>query len=129
MMRDKLIELLNNSYAPYSNYKVGCILVTKDDKEFKGVNVENASFGATICAERSAILNAVSNGYTKGDFSKIYIMNSSDKIGTPCFICRQVFIEFFDMDMEVIMYNNKFDEKILTVKDMCPYPFSEDDLK
>lgn len=128
MMRDKLIELLNNSYAPYSNYKVGCILVTKDDKEFKGVNVENASFGATICAERSAILNAISNGYTKGDFSKIYIMNSSDKIGTPCFICRQVFIEFFDMDMDVILMDMKGHEESYKVKDLCTYPFNSDNL-
>lgn len=127
-MRDKLIELLNNSYAPYSNYKVGCILVTKDDKEFKGVNVENASFGATICAERSAILDAVSNGYTKGDFSKIYIMNSSDKIGTPCFICRQVFIEFFDMDMDVILMDMKGHEGSYKVKDLCTYPFNSDNL-
>lgn len=128
MMRDKLIELLNNSYAPYSNYKVGCILVTKDDKEFKGVNVENASFGATICAERNAILNAISNGYTKGDFSKIYIINSSDKIGTPCFICRQVFIEFFDMDMDVILMDMKGHEKSYKVKDLCTYPFNSDNL-
>ena len=128
MMRDKLIELLNNSYAPYSNYKVGCILVTKDDKEFKGVNVENASFGATICAERNAILNAISNGYTKGDFSKIYIMNSSDKIGTPCFICRQVFIEFFDMDMDVILMDMKGHEESYKVKDLCTYPFNSDNL-
>ena len=125
----KLKELLNNSYAVYSNYKVSCILETKDNNYFYGVNVENASYGATICAERSAITNAITNGYNKHDFKRIYIMNASDKIGTCCMLCRQVFLEFFDMDMEVIMYNNKFDEKILTVKDMFPYPFSEDDLK
>lgn len=128
MMRDKLIELLNNAYAPYSNYKVGCILVTKDDKQFKGVNVENASFGATICAERNAILNAISNGYTKGDFSQICIMNSSDKIGTPCFVCRQVFIEFFDMDMDVILMDMAGHEESYKVKDLCTYPFNSDNL-
>ena len=110
----KLKELLNNSYAVYSNYKVSCILETKDNNYFYGVNVENASYGATICAERNAIANAITNGYKKQDFKRIYIMNSSDKISSCCMLCRQVFLEFFDMDMEVIMYNNKFDEKIPT---------------
>ena len=69
-MIEKLLELQNNSYSPYSNYKVSAIAVMKDNKEFYGVNVENASFGATICAERSAILSAISNGYKKGDFKE-----------------------------------------------------------
>ena len=128
-MEESLKRLLKNSYSPYSGFKVAAICLMKDGKSFGGVNVENASYGATICAERSAITNAITNGYKKHDFKRIYIMNASDKIGTCCMLCRQVFLEFFDMDMEVIMYNNKFDEKILTVKDMCPYPFSEDDLK
>ena len=92
----KLKELLNNSYAVYSNYKVSCILETKDNNYFYGVNVENASYGATICAERSAITNAITNGYKKHDFKRIYIMNASDKIGTCCMLCRQVFLEFFE---------------------------------
>ena len=69
----KLKELLNNSYAVYSNYKVSCILETKDNNYFYGVNVENASYGATICAERSAIVSAISKGYQKGDFKELYI--------------------------------------------------------
>ena len=125
----KLKELLNNSYAPYSNYKVSCILETKDGNYFYGVNVENASFGATICAERNAIVNAITNGYKKNDFNRIYIMNSSDKIGTCCMICRQLFLEFFEDNMEVIMYSHDLKEKKLTVKEMCPYPFSEENLK
>ena len=71
----KLKELLNNSYAVYSNYNVSCVLETKDNNYFYGVNVENASYGATICAERSAITNAITNGYKKHDFKRIYIMN------------------------------------------------------
>ena len=125
----KLKELLNNSYAPYSNYKVSCILETKDGNYFYGVNVENASFGATICAERNAIVNAITNGYKKNDFKRIYIMNSSNKIGTCCMFCRQLFLEFFEDNMEVIMYSHDLKEKKLTVKEMCPYPFSEENLK
>jgi cytidine deaminase len=60
-MREKLIELLNNSYSPYSNFRVAAILVCKDGREFNGVNVENAAYGSSICAERSAILSAISN--------------------------------------------------------------------
>ena len=79
-MIDKLIELHKNSYSPYSNYKVSAIAVMKDGKEFNGVNVENASFGASICAERSAILSAISNGYKKGEFKELYVMVSSGEI-------------------------------------------------
>ena len=74
-MKEKLEKLLDNAYAPYSNFKVSCILKTNDSKEFIGVNVENASYGATICAERSAILSAISHGYKKGDFQEIHIFS------------------------------------------------------
>ena len=62
-MRDRLKELLNNSYAPYSNFRVSAVVVMKDGTSFNGVNVENAAYGSSICAERSAILAAISNGY------------------------------------------------------------------
>ena len=126
-MREKLRELLNNSYAPYSKYHVSAICVMHDGKEFSGVNVENASFGATICAERVAITNAITNGYKKGDFRELHIMVDSEKIGTPCFICRQVITEFFNDDVVVYLYS-KYDMKTLTVKELCPYPFNEDNL-
>lgn len=128
-MKEKLIELLNNSYAPYSNYHVSAILVCKDGTMFKGVNVENASYGACICAERSAIVSAVSNGYKKGDFKALYIMNDSGKIGMPCFQCRQVFTELFEKDMLVTCMNTQGESIILPVSDLCPYPFDSEDLK
>ncbi|MBR1385964.1 MAG: cytidine deaminase [Bacilli bacterium] len=128
-MKEKLIELLNNSYAPYSHFRVSAILVCKNGQEYNGVNVENASFGATICAERSAILGAVSDGYRKEDFDKLYVMCDNDKIGMPCFECRQVFLEFFDKDMQVICMNPKGEELVLKVSELCPYPFDSEDLK
>ena len=73
-MRDRLKELLNNSYAPYSNFRVSAVVVMKDGTSFNGVNVENAAYGSSICAERSAILAAISNGYKKNDFDKLYVM-------------------------------------------------------
>lgn len=127
-MFKKLNKLLNNSYSPYSNFRVSAIVVTSDLKEFYGVNVENASFGATICAERNAILNAVTNGYKKGDFKEIHILCDSESFGMPCMICRQVFSEFL-LDTVIYVYNNLGEVKTFTMKDICPYPFDEGDLK
>ena len=128
-MREKLIKLFQNSYSPYSNFQVASIVVTKDGKEFNGVNVENASYGAAICAERVAITSAVAAGYKKGDFKEIYVMCNNDKIGMSCMICRQVISEFFESSAKVIAMNPAGEEEIHTVEELCPYPFNEDDLK
>jgi cytidine deaminase, homotetrameric len=128
-MREKLIELLNNSYSPYSNYKVAAIVVMKDGTEFKGVNVENASYGASICAERSAILGAISNGYKRYDFDAIYVMCDNDKIGMPCFVCRMTLSELFEKDRQVICMNPEGNVIVHTVEELCPFPFSDEDLK
>lgn len=128
-MRDKLIKLLDNSYSPYSHFRVAAILVCKDGKEFNGVNVENAAYGASICAERSAIVSAVSSGYKKGDFKELYVMCDNKKIGMPCFQCRQVFVELFDKDMFVTCMNPDGEEIVKTVSELAPFPFDSEDLK
>ena len=128
-MKEKLLKLLENSYSPYSDFRVAAILVTKDGKEFNGINVENASYGASICAERSAIVSAISNGYKKHDFEKMYVMCDNEKIGMSCMVCRQVISEFFESDKEIIAMNPNGDTITHTVSELCPYPFNEDDLK
>lgn len=128
-MQEKLSKLLNNSYSPYSKFRVASIVVMKDGCEFKGVNVENASYGACICAERSAIVSAISNGYKRYDFSKLYVMVDSPKISSSCFLCRQVISELFENDCEIILMNNLGQEKKYTVKELCPIPFNDEDLK
>ncbi len=128
-MKDKLKELLNSSYSPYSHFRVASIVVMKDGREFRGVNVENASYGATICAERSAIVSAISAGYKKHDFETLYVMCDNEKIGFSCMLCRQVISEFFEPDKKVIAMNPNGEEISLTVKELCPYPFSDEDLK
>ena len=129
-MKEKLLKLAENSYSPYSNYRVATIVVMKDGKEFIGVNVENAAYGSSICSERSAILNAISNGYTKGDFKELHCMCAdSNKISTSCFGCRQVISELFDKDALLYFYSNNGDVKSFTVSELCPYPFNEEDLK
>ena len=127
-MKEKLTNLLNNSYSPYSKFRVSAICVMKDGVEFSGVNVENASYGATICAERTAILSSIAEGYKKGDFDKLYVMVDSDKISSCCFMCRQVITEFFDKESDIILMNKLGEEKIYKVKDLCPVPFDEGDL-
>ena len=125
-MINELKQLLNNAYAPYSKYRVAAILETNDGKSFTGVNIENASFGATICAERVAIYKAISEGYRS--FKKLEIMVDDDKIGTCCFLCRQVIVEFMDSKCEVINYNNKGEYQIKKVSELCPYIFGSEDL-
>lgn len=129
-MVDKLKKLAENSYSPYSHFRVATILIMKDGTEIPGVNVENAAYGSSICSERSAILSAISRGYKKGDFKELHCMCvDSNKISTSCFACRQVISELFDKDVPLYFYANNGENKVYTVEELCPYPFDEDDLK
>ena len=128
-MIEKLKQLLNNSYSPYSNFPVASIVISKDGQEFFGVNIEDASYRAGTCAERSAIYSAISSGVKKGEFKEIHVMTSSKRVGTPCFVCRQMFTELFDKDVVIHCYSTTGEHKQYTVEQLCPYPFSEDDLK
>lgn len=125
-MKEKLLELQNNAYCKYSNFPVSAIVVTKDNKEFSGVNVEDASTRAGACAERVALFNMISAGYKKGDVKEINIMLKNG--GTPCFVCRQMISELCDLDTIINCYDNSGNVKSYTVKELCPYPFSEEDL-
>ena len=128
-MVDELKKLLNNAYAPYSKYRVAAIVVMNDSKKFSGVNVENASFGATICAERSAMLNAISNGYKKGQFNELHVMVDNEKIGYPCFVCRQVISELCNNNMTITLYYNSGEKIDVEYDDIIVHPFLEDNLK
>ncbi len=129
-MKDKLLELSKKAYCPYSNFHVASILIMNDGTLFEGVNVENASYGASICSERVAILKAVSAGYRKGDFKELHVMCADSKtISTCCFQCRQVISEFFLPDAKIYCYNRSGEFNAYDVKTLCPFPFDEDDLK
>jgi len=125
-MKEKLEKLLDNSYAPYSNMHFACIVETKNGNFYEGVNVENASFGGTICAERNAINNAVSHGERK--FSALYLMTSSDEICYPCNICKQTFLEFFDNDVVFNIMTKSGKMKVLTYKEIMTTTFTKEDL-
>lgn len=126
-MKEKLLELHKNSYCPYSNFQVSAVVVMKDGKEFYGVNVENSN-GTSICAERNAIASAVCAGYKRGDFLELNVMVSSGRVGTPCFACRQVIIEFFDLKDTIRCFATTGVYKEYTVEELCPYPFGSGDL-
>lgn len=127
-MKEELTKLLECAYTPYSHFQVSCIIEMKDGKYIPGVNVENASYGATICAERNAITTAITMGYKKGDFQKLYVMVSGNKLSTPCFMCRQVITEFFDKDCDIVLMGKDGTSKTYKVSEMCPYPFDSEDL-
>lgn len=128
-MVEELLELHKNSYAPFTHFPVSSIIVMKDGTKFKGVNVEDASTRAGICAERAAIVSAISAGYKKGDFKEAHVMVSSGKIGTPCFVCRQLLLEFFDLEDNVYCYQTDGKYKVYKLKELCPHPFGEDDVQ
>lgn len=117
------LEVRKNAYAPYSNFAVGAAIVTTDGTIFTGVNVENSSFGATNCAERTALFSAVTAGYR--DFEAIVIAsNLNGKAVFPCGICRQVLADF-NPKMRVILVNSetKKVEQDLLLSDIFPGVF------
>ena len=128
-MKEKLLNLLNNSYSPYSNYPVAAVLVTKDGKEFYGVNVEDASYRAGTCAERNAIFAYLTAGYKKNDIKEIHIMVSGSDIGTPCGTCRQMIYEICDRDTLIRCYNKSGDYQDFTIDELCPHFFGESNLE
>lgn len=127
-MKEKLDLLLERSKSTYFHYPVSAILECNDGVLFNGVNVETASPQAGICAERNAIFSAISNGYQKSDFKKLYLKAKTNQELYPCFICRQALVEFCNLDMEIVIYFEE-GEKTVTVQDLTPYSFSGDDLK
>ena len=112
---------MQNSYSPYSKFKVGAALLSDSGEIFKGCNIENASYGATICAERTAVFNAVSQGVTH--FSKLAIVSVNGEPTFPCGICRQVLCEF--MDKSALILIEQGDEVAeYTLEELLPYSFT-----
>ena len=125
---EKLIEVAKNyrknSYSPYSKFPVGAAVLTKSGKIFGGCNIENASYPLGICAERTAIFKAVSEG--EKDFEAIAIIADTESPCSPCGACRQVIAEF--KIPKIIMTNLKGNTKIVTLEEILPFAFSDEDL-
>ena len=122
-MIDNLKLVIRNAYTPFSKFNVACIIKMSDKQEFIGVNVENASFKNGLCAEQVAISSAVADGYSKDDFMELHVMGSADKITMPCFMCRQLLVEFFYPDAKIFCYNKDGKIKEFSLSELCPHPF------
>lgn len=117
-------EATQNAYVPYSNFKVGAALLTKEGKVYTGCNVECASFGGTNCAERTALFKAISEGIR--EFSAIAVVSSSNDYTYPCGICRQVLMEFGDID---VIIAKGMDYRVHKLSELLPHSFTPADLK
>ncbi|CDI50201.1 cytidine deaminase [Clostridium tetani 12124569] len=122
----KAIEAREWAYVPYSNFKVGAAILTEDNNIYNGCNIENASFGATNCAERTAIFKAVSEGKTK--IKAIAVLGRKDEFTYPCGICRQVIAEFGDKSTIVILAKNIDEYEVKTLEEILPGAFTKKDL-
>ncbi|MDD5931017.1 MAG: cytidine deaminase [Oscillospiraceae bacterium] len=124
MTREELkataVAMLDKAYCPYSHFPVGAALECADGTVFTGCNIENAGYSATICAERTAVVKAVSEGHR--DFVRIVVAGRSDDYCVPCGECRQVLNEFAP-NIEVICLNKAGEEMALPLKALLPYGF------
>ncbi|MCP4444536.1 MAG: cytidine deaminase [Myxococcales bacterium] len=124
---DKLIALAKEArekaYAPYSNYNVGCALTTEDGSVFTGANVENASYGLCICAERTAIATAVSQGHRK--LQTVVVVTQSSPPAAPCGMCRQTLNEFCSepSKLRILLVNVDGEEREFALDDLLPHGF------
>ena len=120
------VKMLDFSYVPYSHFHVGAALLTKSGKIYTSCNLENAAYGPSNCAERTAIFKAVSEG--EKEFQAIAIVGGPEgKIEDfcpPCGVCRQVMAEFCDKDYKIILSNGKKEVKTFTLSDLLPESFS-----
>ncbi|TYR81787.1 cytidine deaminase [Priestia megaterium] len=116
-----------NAYVAYSNFHVGAAILTKGDKIYRGCNIENASYGLTNCAERTAIFKAVSEG--EKEFQAIAIVGDTEGPISPCGACRQVLAEFCTDDTKIILANLKGDYVVKDINELLPGFFSSKDLQ
>ena len=122
------LKAYNNSYAKYSKFQVGAVVVLKNGEYVLGTNVENASYGLTNCAERTALFYTYTLGYRQDDIAELVVMGKSKDLVYPCGACRQVISELMNKDAYVTMINLDKKTKTIRVEDLLPYAFGEGDL-
>jgi cytidine deaminase len=114
------------AYVPYSQYRVGAAVLTKAGKIYSGCNIENASFGLSNCAERTAIFKAVSEG--EKEFAGLAVAVYGNKAASPCGACRQVLREFFADQTEIILVNEEGKGAVTTIEQLLPGAFTGEDM-
>lgn len=120
---NQALLLLDRAYAPYSHFHVSCLLVMANGEVISGVNVENGSYGATVCAERNAIGAMIAAGNNPKDVVGVIICSNGECLTQPCGICRQVLSEFFASTMPIVMCNKKGEQKTMTLGELLPNAF------
>ena len=123
-------DAIKSSYAPYSQYNVGAVLLCKNGNIYKGCNIENASYSLTICAERTVLFSAIANG--ENEFESLCVVGGKKgeitDYAMPCGACRQVLAEFCDADFKVFVGVNENDIKEYKLSDLLPYSFDKSKL-
>ena len=122
----KAVEAKSKALPTYSNFHVGAALITKDDKIYTGCNIESSSYSLTICAERTAIFKAISEGERK--FKAIAVVGDTEGFISPCGACRQVISDLCG-DIDVVLVNSKNETKVMKTSELLPFAFSDKDLK
>ncbi len=122
---DAAIEGRNNSYSPYSKFKVGAAALLKDGTIIRGCNIENISYGLSCCAERNTIFSLICQGYKCEDIVAFAVVGDTKEPISPCGACRQVMAEFFKKDMPIILANLNKDIKVTNIVELLPYGFEE----
>ena len=120
-LHEKAVAVRANAYAPYSGFAVGAALLTDDGRVFTGVNVENASFPVTICAERGALMTAVAAGATR--FRAVCVVTDAEHPAAPCGLCRQMLAEF-GLDMKVLISGKDGPDALVTLRELLPRAFT-----
>ncbi|MCI7068722.1 MAG: cytidine deaminase [Mollicutes bacterium] len=130
--KDELLQeakkALDLAYTPYSNFRVGAAVLTKDGKCFLGANVENSSYPLSMCAERNAIYHAIMEGKKKEDFVALAIVADAKRPVSPCGACRQVISELFPLNAPIYLGNLKGEVKETTAEELLPYAFEKEDM-
>lgn len=121
-------EAMERAYVPYSQFRVGAALLDREDHIHYGCNVENAAYGPTNCAERTALFRAVADGKRPGEFQAIAVIGDTDEPIAPCGVCRQVLIELCLPDMPVVMGNLNGQWTVSTVGALLPGAFTPESL-
>jgi cytidine deaminase len=125
-LAEKAVEAKSKALPTYSNFHVGAALLTEDDKIFTGCNIESSSYSLTICAERTAIFKAISEGERK--FKAIAVAGDTEGFISPCGACRQVISDLCG-DIDVVLVNSKNETKVMKTSELLPFAFSDKDLK
>ena len=121
------IQARENAFAPFSKFKVGAAVVLRNGVIVTGCNVENASYGLTMCAERVAVFKAVSEGARPGDFSLVVVATDASALTPPCGACRQILWEFCG-DVPVVLVNLRGDRREFAMKELLPEAFDVSNL-